>query len=128
MSPSAHPALTIGGNGAGNWPLLHFVITRSSVTIVARRSHTCWPILTARLETTIEGDGEGADSARQPKVASSVDLPRIVNVLIQFAHGGQGAQEDEGEAQDDDGVFRLHPEEALSDKAVSLKAARLGCR
>lgn len=59
----------------------------------------------------------------KPKVASSVNLPWIVNVLIQFAHDGQGAQEDEGQAQDD--VVRLHPEEAPSDKAVSAKAARL---
>ena len=49
------PHLTFDGKGSGNNPLLHFVITSISVTIVARRSQTCCPILTARLIKITEG-------------------------------------------------------------------------
>jgi len=49
------PHLTFDGKGSGNNPLLHFVITSISVTIVARRSQTCCPILTARLIKIMEG-------------------------------------------------------------------------
>jgi len=43
------PHLTFDGRDSENTPLLHFVITSISVTIVAKRSQTCCPILTARL-------------------------------------------------------------------------------
>lgn len=79
-TPANQPHWTCAGRGSENIPLLHFVITRISVIIVASNSQQCWPILTARLKLRIK-------YSERINLKIYRNIPWIIDILIKFSHG-----------------------------------------
>lgn len=112
MNPKDQPHFTAAGNGSENCPLLHFAMTRNSVMTVANNNQTCWPILTAFLVKDVDII---INECRKE------DKPWVINILEQLSDGWEGAEEDEGQAKNDDGVIRFQPQETLRNQKKQVQ-------
>lgn len=79
---------------------------------VANNNQTCWPILTAFLVKDVDII---INECRKE------DKPWVINILEQLSDGWEGAEEDEGQAKNDDGVIRFQPQETLRNQKNKSK-------